>query len=886
MGKELNIVVMADGSLQIEWSEINVPITKSQRHIQEEVYKRFHSNPTSSLLFLGFSDKSVNLTASLDYWRDFAGLFVTKLSLTPDLEALRHKVDPLPEDEELRELLDRAPIMAGAEYLNIDLMLLVWNNLKESFAQEIKSYRGTVEDFIKAFSPNIHLVGRVFFHLVENKNIDLPFAFLATYSTKLNKSGESKHLPLKTALQEYGNDNDKLLELLTTVSLAAKESSLIQGLLDSGELFQPLAWATGDAYTFLKETPLYEKSGILCRIPNWWKTNSSHVSFNINIGEKPPAFVGMDAILDFKPQLLIGNDTITVTEAKKLLQESEGLAFIKNKWVALDPDKLKQTLDVYEKALKMAGDEGLSLRDAMRLQLNPSKALNVKDDNGEICISNGRWFDSVLTKLHNPEMIKSVEPDKRFKANLREYQRKGLNWLTFLHSLQLGACLADDMGLGKTIQLLAFLNILNLEKKRKASLLIIPASLIANWSDEIDRFYPDLKYYVAHPAAHPDKKVIVLDEKELDGFDLIITTYALAQRYKWLEEHSWHYVILDEAQAIKNPGTKQTKAVKRFKVFNKIVMTGTPVENRLSDLWSIFDFLNPGLLGTPKEFSLFSKGLKEHPEGNARLRKLVSPYILRRLKTDKTVISDLPDKVEVKTYANLSKKQILLYENYVEWLNEMLKNSEGIQRKGLVLSSIIKFKQLCNHPDQFLGTGEYIESESGKFARLREICETIAEKRERVIVFTQFKEIIKHLAEFLTNLFGREGLILHGSTAVGKRKKIVDQFQSFDYIPFIVLSLKAGGVGLNLTAANHVIHFDRWWNPAVENQATDRAFRIGQKKNVMIHKFLTRGTIEEKIDMMLEEKSKMSKDIIETTNEAWITEMDNNQLLDLFKLTL
>ena len=886
MEKELNIVVMADRSLQMEWSETNEPITRNQRHLQDEVYKRFHYNPTSSLLFLGFSDKSVNLSVSLDYWRNFAGLFVTKLSLTPGLETLRHKVNPLPEDEELYKLLDSAPIMTGAEYLNIDFMLMVWQDLKESFSREIRSYHGTVEDFIKVFSPNIHLVGRVFFHLVENRNRDLPFAFLATYSTKLNKSGESKHLPLKAALQEYGQDSDKLLELLTTVSLAAKESSLIQELLDSGELFQPLAWTTSEAYTFLKETPLYENSGILCRIPNWWKASSSVVSFNINIGEKSPAFVGMDSLLDFHPQLLIGSDAISVTEARKLLQESEGLVFIKNKWVTLDPDRLQQTLDVYEKALKMAGDEGLSLRDAMRLQLNPSKALNLNEENKEICISNGKWFESVLMKLRNPDMIKSVKPDKRFKAKLREYQQKGLNWLTFLHSLQLGACLADDMGLGKTIQLLAFLNVLSLEKDWNASLLIIPASLIANWSDEINRFYPDLKYYIAHPEANPDRKVIPIDKKGLDDFDLIITTYALAQRYKWLEEHSWNYVILDEAQAIKNPGTKQTKAVKRFKVFNKIVMTGTPVENRLSDLWSIFDFLNPGLLGTPKEFSGFSKGLKEHPDGNARLRKLVSPYILRRLKSDKTVISDLPDKVEVKTYSHLSKKQILLYENYVEWLNEMLENSEGIQRKGLVLSSIIKFKQLCNHPDQFLGTGEYNESESGKFERLKEICETIVEKREKVIVFTQFKEITKHLAKFLANVFGREGLILHGSTAVGKRKKIVDQFQSFDYIPFIVLSLKAGGVGLNLTAANHVIHFDRWWNPAVENQATDRAFRIGQKKNVMVHKFLTKGTIEEKIDMMLEEKSKLSKDIIETTNESWITEMDNNQLLNLFKLTL
>ena len=258
-------------------------------------------------------------------------------------------------------------------------------------------------------------------------------------------------------------------------------------------------------------------------------------------------------------------------------------------------------------------------------------------------------------------------------------------------------------------------------------------------------------------------------------------------------------------------------------------MTGTPIENRLTDLWSLFDFLNPGLLGNAREFKQFSKGLKYDSAGYSRLRKLISPYILRRLKSDKSVISDLPEKVEMKTYASLSKKQVLLYKNIVEEIKQTIAETEGIQRKGLILSSLMKFKQICNHPDQYLGTGEFEEKESGKFLRLREICETIYDKREKVLIFTQFKEITEPLCDFLENIFKRKGLILHGSVAVGKRKKIIEQFQSQSYVPFMVLSLKAGGVGLNLTEANHVIHFDRWWNPAVENQATDRVFRIGQK---------------------------------------------------------
>jgi len=447
------------------------------------------------------------------------------------------------------------------------------------------------------------------------------------------------------------------------------------------------------------------------------------------------------------------------------------------------------------------------------------------------------------------------------------------------------------MGLGKTLQVLAFLNAMKVDEKKtkkKAgpSLLVIPASLLANWNSEIETFYPSLASFSAHPDLHKPGPVPELNKEELETLDLVITTYSLVQRYQWIQNFSWNYIILDEAQAIKNPGTKQTRAIKKLSAANRIIMTGTPVENRLSDLWSLFDFLNPGLLGNAKEFSRLSKRLAKDPHGYAELRNVVSPFILRRLKADKTIISDLPDKVEVKTWAGMSKKQTLLYNEILKNIREAIEFSEGIQRRGLVLAALMKFKQLCNHPDQYLGTNIFAEKESGKFLRLREICETIYAKRERVLIFTQFKEMTAPLSRFLATIFEREGLILHGSVPVGKRKKLIEQFQGREYIPYFVLSLKAGGVGLNLTAANHVIHFDRWWNPAVENQATDRAFRIGQKKNVMVHKFLTKGTIEEKIDAMLTKKAKLSDEVIAKSGENWITEMGNDELLELFTLKL
>jgi non-specific serine/threonine protein kinase len=361
----------------------------------------------------------------------------------------------------------------------------------------------------------------------------------------------------------------------------------------------------------------------------------------------------------------------------------------------------------------------------------------------------------------------------------------------------------------------------------------------------------------------------------------------MLQRQEWLRKLEWNLIVLDEAQAIKNPGTQQAKAVKTLSGRARIAMTGTPVENRLSDLWSLFDFICPGLLGTATRFKQFVSSLENHePPSYAPLRSLVQPYILRRLKSDRSVISDLPDKVEMAVWCGLSKAQLLLYAQAVRELVEALKEQqEGIKRRGLILSSLMRFKQICNHPGQLLGDGDYGEERSGKFIRLRELTEEIASRQEKVLVFTQFKEMTAPIATFMATLFGRPGLVLHGGTPVGERKKLVDRFQHEDGPPFFVLSLKAGGSGLNLTAASHVIHFDRWWNPAVENQATDRAFRIGQMKNVMVHKFVCKGTVEEKIDALIAAKSGLALELLEGA-ETLLTEMDDDALLKLVSLDL
>ena len=442
------------------------------------------------------------------------------------------------------------------------------------------------------------------------------------------------------------------------------------------------------------------------------------------------------------------------------------------------------------------------------------------------------------------------------------------------------------MGLGKTIQVLALLLVLK-RVKPLPSLLVVPASLLGNWASELERFAPGLKALIVHPSTMPAAELKAFSKERLADVDLVLTSYGTLLRAPWMSEVTWRLAVLDEAQAIKNPGAQQTRAVKKLKAGSRLALTGTPVENRLGDLWSIFDFVNPGLLGSAKEFGRFTKRLssQEHPSYRP-LRELVRPYILRRLKTDKSVINDLPDKTEVKTFCPLSRKQAALYEQAVKELTTELAQATGIRRKGLVLAYLMRFKQICNHPSQWLGDGIWNEDESGKWDRLRDIAEVIAAKQEKMLVFTQFREVTGPLVTFLETVFGRPGLVLHGGTDVKKRQEVVRKFQQDESVGFFVLSLKAGGAGLNLTAASHVVHFDRWWNPAVENQATDRAFRIGQIKNVLVHKFVCRGTVEEKIDELIESKRRLSGDVLEGGADVLLTEMKDDELLKLVALDL
>jgi superfamily II DNA or RNA helicase len=848
------------------------------------------------LLCLGADEVGSTLPPELSYWREFAARYVTALCALPGIgedSGATKPALPHPADEDLHELAAGVPPMAGAEYLTPAVLADLWRALDAAFDAERAEAKLSVQAFLKSRHPAWNLVGRVHFNLAENRKDDeAPFAFMATYTTRLSTAAKAQHLPLGRALQEYAGakNRDRLLSLLLPVQRAAETCPWLKSMVDAGEIFHPLRWTPHHALRFLKDVSAIESAGVMVRMPASWRMNRpARPQVRATVGAAAPSTLGMDALLDFAMDVTLDGETLSKAEVKRLLAETEGLAFIRGKWVEVDRERLNKTLEQFTAVQRRAEADGLSFSEAMRLMAGAGIAgeADGQDAAGWSRTVAGPWLEKTLDALRSPGAT-SVDPGDLLNGTLRPYQRTGVRWLHLLSQLKLGACLADDMGLGKTIQVLGLLLVLKnaTGEKRRPSLLVAPASLLANWAAETARFAPSLRTHVAHPSAAPAGRTRGEDDGAIDA-DLVITSYGYLQRSPSLLETRWRLAVLDEAQAIKNPSAKQTQAVKRLHAEARIALTGTPIENRLGDLWSIFDFVNPGLLGSAKQFSAFAKRLADRPHNPyGPLRDLVRPYILRRLKTDKRIISDLPDKTEVKAFCSLSRKQAALYGQAVDEMAQQIEVADGMQRRGLVLAFLMRLKQICNHPSQWLGDGAWSPHDSGKFARLREIVEVTAARQEKVLVFTQFKETTEPLAAFLASVCGRPGLVLHGDTQVAKRRDLVSRFQADERIPFFVLSVKAGGTGLNLTAASHVVHYDRWWNPAVENQATDRAFRIGQTKNVLVHKFVCRGTVEDKIDQLIESKRQLAGDFLSGGAEVLLTEMKTEELMKLVSLDL
>ena len=645
------------------------------------------------------------------------------------------------------------------------------------------------------------------------------------------------------------------------------------------------------AYRFLREAaPLLEQSGFGVLVPPWWKKPT--VRLGVKLKAKPKddskklssGLLGLDSICRYEWEIALGDEKLSFDDFLKLASLKVPLVRVRGQWVELKQEEIEAALTFFK---KRATTGEMTAVEALRMGLGLESSQVGLPVTG---IEAEGWLTGLLQD-NGKHRIEPLKTPGGFSGKLRPYQERGLSWLAYLNRLRLGACLADDMGLGKTIQLLALLiaepqgNGNGKMERIGPTLLICPMSVVGNWQREAQRFVPELRIHVHHGA---ERLSGIKFRKVVKSTDLVITTYALAARdQKLLEAVEWARVALDEAQNIKNSAAKQTQAIRSFKSPHRVALTGTPVENRLSEMWSIMQFLNPGLLGSAKDFhTRFSIPIERYrdEERASLLKRVTGPFILRRLKTDKSIIKDLPDKIEMKTFCNLTREQASLYQAVVDEMMEKIEASESIQRKGLVLASLMKLKQVCNHPAHMLQDGSSLGGRSGKLARLEEMVEEVLAEGDRALCFTQFAEMGHMLKQYLQEQFGREALFLHGGTTKRARDQMVSRFQQEDGPSIFILSLKAGGTGLNLTAAQHVIHFDRWWNPAVEDQATDRAFRIGQKRNVQVRKFVCVGTVEERIDQMIEQKKELRERIL-GTGEAWLTELSTAQIRELVALS-
>ena len=649
----------------------------------------------------------------------------------------------------------------------------------------------------------------------------------------------------------------------------------------------PATWGyrlnTEEAYRFLEsQAAALQQAGFGLLLPAWWTRRGTKTRPGVRVGTKTPAMPGgagmtMTSLIDLDVELALGDAPISVQELEELADLKVPLVRFRGQWMELNADDIRAAADFWRNRPQV------SLREIVQIGLGADQ--RAQEDN--VSLAADDWLGDLLEQLKQKGRIEQLDAPEDFVGQLRPYQQLGYSWLAFLRNWGLGACLADDMGLGKTVQTLAALQLDCQQGNDRPNLLVCPTSVINNWQREAAKFTPNLAVLPQHG---PNRQSGAAFRRQADGHQLVITSYGTMHRDReLLDSITWRAVILDEAQNIKNPASQQARTAQELRADYRIALTGTPVENHVGDLWSIMQFLNPGLVGSQAEFKRnYFQPIQTDRDGAAaaRLQKATGPFILRRLKTDRSIIDDLPDKNETKQYCNLTREQATLYQAVLREAETRLESAEGMKRRGSILDTLTKLKQACNHPRQLLGDNSAIAGRSGKLARLQEILDEVLPAGDRVLLFSQFAEMGAILQQQVQETYGLETSFLHGGVTRRQRDLMVERFQNDPAGPQVfVLSLKAGGSGLNLPRANHVIHYDRWWNPAVENQATDRAFRIGQTKDVHVHKLICAGTLEDRIDRMIEIKQETADQVVGTTSERWLTELSNAELRDVLALS-
>ncbi|HLY30794.1 MAG TPA: DEAD/DEAH box helicase [Ktedonobacterales bacterium] len=707
------------------------------------------------------------------------------------------------------------------------------------------------------------------------------------------------------------NDDRTLLAPLETIwqsrdaitqivgrQLAHPQEYVLTGLARAGRLYEPIErslaqhWPTGceltsiEAYQLLtKGLSALEDAGFGVLVPSWWKRRPVKPTLKLRVRGQQSAqgMMGLNAVVAFDWQVALGDQELSREELERLAALKEPLVRLRGQWVELQSAEVETALNY----LRKRGGR-MSAGEALRASLTGELDLEGGKVSFEETLADG-WIADLLGQLRDGKSFEEIAQPVNLRGTLRPYQQRGLSWLNFLTRYGLGACLADDMGMGKTICFLSLaLHQKNEGRLTQPVLLVCPTTVVGNWEHEIARFAPDLRTLVHHGTNRLARANTAQFATETAGYDLVITTYSLLSRdEEALQKVAWGAVVLDEAQNVKNADAQQSRAARKLHAPVRVALTGTPVENRLSELWSIMDFLNPGYLGTHKHFQeQFASSIERahDPAITSQLQSLVRPFVLRRLKTDPTIIQDLPEKEEIKEYCSLTREQVTLYEAVVrDGLRKIEDAETPMQRRGIILGLLTRLKQVCNHPAHYADDDSALKGRSGKLTRLEELIEEMLAEGDRALIFTQYAAFGARLQTHLSKRFGVETLYLHGATPQHERTQMAQHFQAEDGPPLFLLSLKAGGVGLNLTYANQVIHFDRWWNPAVENQATDRAFRIGQTRKVQVRKLICSGTLEEKIDTLIEQKRGLAENVI-GEGEGWLTELSTTQLRDLFSL--
>lgn len=759
--------------------------------------------------------------------------------------------------------------------LRVDCLRRIWKELQAP----LRSDRERLAQRLAGGHPLWPRIGDVLLMVDENRgDPSLPFVVHCVFVDGLSTTSHVRSSPIygpifgDERVPGFGN------YLLGVLVKGAERSAVLQRLLNSQEIFTPCGLIPRDAHALLLDAPALEAVGINFRVPAWWSQRKPpKLGIRVKVGSASPRSSGLRGLLDVHATYLVDDEELSLPEWKRIVDEDiNGLVLVRGRWVEVDHAHIRRTIESWRESEALCARGQMTYAEVLdRLESTPDAA-DVDGPRQEVVA--GPWLSERLDAIRTQALRAEVDPGPDFYGVLRPYQREGVGWLSMLLELGFGALLADEMGLGKTVQVIALLLGLLRHRDPGPHLLVVPASLIGNWRTELRTFAPELRFAIEHQGYG--------SQPTLDSVAVVVTSYSTLLRRPALRERAWGLVALDEAQKIKNASAKMTRALKGVSARMRVALTGTPVENTPGDIWSLMDFLNPGFFGPQAEFLERWRSADDPGQGGRdELRRQLRRVMLRRLKSDPRVAAALPEKVEVMAYCGLTATQAHTYAQVIVSSRGLVTAASGRARDTNRLTMITQLKQVCDHPALYLKDDNFDPTLSAKFLRLRQICEQIAAGGEKALVFTQFQSLTAPLAAFLAGVFGRAGLILDGETPVNQRSRIVAEFQDEQGPPFMILTLKAGGTGLNLTAASHVIHFDLWWNPAAEAQATDRAHRIGQTRRVMVHRLVCRGTLEQGIDRVLRSKRAVAEDLLASEDEdLHITRMDDVEFMKFVDL--